>query len=183
MSFTKRARKRGPSLWALLTMPLDILYEILRAVVLSRSATSAWKRSFSAVEAAPSIPDDISIPHLASLMFENFCQYCLKYAPTVYWECRARVCKHCLYIHYLVSEEAVFDLELLMCRTIRDVCPAAALVIGYTRQKTYLPTRTTFIEYCEEYRQLRNANADDVAIKEVQDQEARARMPHMGGLP
>ncbi|TRM61398.1 hypothetical protein BD626DRAFT_406139, partial [Schizophyllum amplum] len=83
--------------------PLDLLCvfrttKILRAVVLSRSATSAWKRSFSAVEAAPSIPDDISIPHLASLMFENFCQYCLKYAPTVYWECRARVCKHCLYI-------------------------------------------------------------------------------------
>ncbi|KAL1754822.1 hypothetical protein FB107DRAFT_263016 [Schizophyllum commune] len=168
-------------------MPCDILYEIfgclhpldllhlsratkaLRAILLSRSATSVWKRSFSSVEDAPSIPDDISIPHLSSLMFESACQYCLSRTTNVDWECRARVCKKCVDKHYLTEREK-FE---FLCNNksvyggIRSVLPdPITFGDGGSRTKTIRFPRSTFQEYVAEYSRLvATANAGGAALE------------------
>ncbi|KAL1727661.1 hypothetical protein EV714DRAFT_286300 [Schizophyllum commune] len=184
---TKQTRRRGKSLAGLPNMPFDILYEIfgylhpldllhlsratkaLRAILLSRSATSVWKRSFLSVKDTPSIPDDISIPHLSSLMFESACQYCLSRTTNVDWECRARVCKKCVDKHYLTEREK-FE---FLCNNksvyggIRSVLPdPITFGDGGSRTKTIRFPRSTFQEYVAEYSRLvATANAGGAALK------------------
>ncbi|KAI5900815.1 uncharacterized protein SCHCODRAFT_02608854 [Schizophyllum commune H4-8] len=182
----KQTRRRGKSLADLPSMPLDILYEIfgylhpldllhvsratkaLRAILLSRSATSVWKRSFSSVEDAPSIPDDISIPHLSSLMFESACQFCLSRTTNVDWECRARVCKKCVDKYYLTEREKFEFMcnSKLIYGSIRSVLPdPITFGDGGSRTKTIRFARSTFDRYVAEYTHLVKTNADATAIE------------------
>ncbi|TRM61396.1 hypothetical protein BD626DRAFT_631920 [Schizophyllum amplum] len=180
-STVRKGRKRGPSLAALPSMPLDILYEIfallqpmdllhlsrttksLRAILLSRSATYAWKRSFSAVVMAPPIPDDISIPRLASLMFENYCKYCSTRTSNVCWECRVRICRSCVDEFFAeVPSTLLINAPKSIYKTLVSVLPnALTFGGGGSRVKHLRYPKETLHRYHDEYRALsENENPD-----------------------
>ncbi|TRM61385.1 hypothetical protein BD626DRAFT_502350 [Schizophyllum amplum] len=162
------------------SLPLDILYEILaslhpldllhlsrttktwRVIVLGRSATSAWTRSFSSqIKNRPSIPDDISIPRLTSLMFEPFCQYCHTHTSEVSWECRVRVCQQCVDLHYLWTDP-IPDAEPDMYLKIHEICPESCTFASATLPfKLWRHATETLRQIWDEYLQLKD---DDAAV-------------------
>ncbi len=59
--------------------PHDLLHlcrtsKSLRAILLDRSALSVWKSARRNLENLPNIPDGLSEPHFASLLFDKYCQ-------------------------------------------------------------------------------------------------------------
>ncbi|PBL01868.1 hypothetical protein ARMGADRAFT_953994 [Armillaria gallica] len=111
----KRRRLKG-SLQRVSDIPLDILLEIfshldphdllhlcrtsksLRAILLDRSALSVWKSARRNLENLPNIPDGLSEPQYASLLFDKYCQLCLASTKASYvqWSMQTRCCDGCL---------------------------------------------------------------------------------------
>ncbi|KAG0706614.1 hypothetical protein DFH29DRAFT_900438 [Suillus ampliporus] len=109
-----RPRAQKQNLEILVSLPLDILFEIfgrllpldllhlarttkaLRAVLVHRSSTTVWKATRSNVPGMPPCADDMSEPAHASLAFDMHCHNCLKpNVRNVDWILRVRYCQKC----------------------------------------------------------------------------------------
>ncbi|KAJ3506348.1 hypothetical protein NLJ89_g6920 [Agrocybe chaxingu] len=106
-------RKRKGKLNSLLSMPLDILFEILghlkpydllrlarttkdfRRLLMSKSSISVWKASLREVPGLPPCPPGMTEPAWTNLVFSPQCTYCLATTRNIEWRFRARVCKSC----------------------------------------------------------------------------------------
>ncbi|KAE9393657.1 hypothetical protein BT96DRAFT_887142 [Gymnopus androsaceus JB14] len=96
--------------------PLDIFFEIfthlqpddllrlartskdLRGILLRKSTESIWRTARSNVEGLPPLPDDMSEPQYAHLLFfDTYCHNCLskRKCEKVLWVFRTRCCKTC----------------------------------------------------------------------------------------
>ncbi|TFK90029.1 hypothetical protein K466DRAFT_597265 [Polyporus arcularius HHB13444] len=113
-SATRSSRVHG-SCGGLEDMPLDVLFEIFRllhprdllslarttkdfrALLMSRSSASCWATSRKQIQGLPEIPENLSEPAYANLMFCNHCHRCLKTGTHVsaYWDILARYCTVC----------------------------------------------------------------------------------------
>ncbi|PCH45142.1 hypothetical protein WOLCODRAFT_155148 [Wolfiporia cocos MD-104 SS10] len=95
-------------------MPIDILLDIcrhlhpkdvlvlarsskaFREILMSHTATSAWRDSRDNVPGLPDCPTHMSEPAYADLLFMKYCQSCLQpHAGTPFWDFHARYCKRC----------------------------------------------------------------------------------------
>ncbi|KAG1763866.1 hypothetical protein EDD22DRAFT_885733 [Suillus occidentalis] len=111
---TYRPRAQNQSLEILVSLPLDILFEIfgrllpldllhlarttkaLRSVLMHRSSTTVWMAARSNVKGMPASADDMSEPAHASLAFDTHCHNCLKpNVRNVDWNLRVRYCQKC----------------------------------------------------------------------------------------
>ncbi|KAG1730700.1 uncharacterized protein EDB91DRAFT_1156653 [Suillus paluster] len=109
-----RPRAQKQSLEILVSLPLDILFEIfgkllpfdllhlarttkaLRAVLMHPSSTTVWRAARSNVTGMPRCADDMSEPAHASLAFDMHCYNCLKpNVRNVDWILRVRYCQKC----------------------------------------------------------------------------------------
>ncbi|KAG1779671.1 hypothetical protein EV702DRAFT_1085829 [Suillus placidus] len=109
-----RPRAQKQSLEMLISLPLDILFEIfgrllpldllhlarttkaLRAVLMHRSSTTVWMAARSNVKGMSACADDMSEPAHASLAFDMHCHNCLKpNVRNVDWNLRIRYCSKC----------------------------------------------------------------------------------------
>ncbi|KAI0755804.1 hypothetical protein C8Q74DRAFT_1452363 [Fomes fomentarius] len=99
----------------LINMPLDVFFEIasclhpldllhlartsklLRAILLSRSSTSAWKAALSSADSSiPTVPPGLSEPAYAALLFDRICFLCGgERANWVDYAVQLRLCKAC----------------------------------------------------------------------------------------
>ncbi|KAI0705063.1 hypothetical protein C8T65DRAFT_809895, partial [Cerioporus squamosus] len=96
-------------------MPLDVLFEIFRflhprdllnlarttkdfrALLMRRSSASFWATSRKQIQELPEIPENLSEPAYANLLFYNHCHRCLRTGLHVsaYWDIQARYCSGC----------------------------------------------------------------------------------------
>ncbi|KAG1800415.1 uncharacterized protein HD556DRAFT_1265557 [Suillus plorans] len=109
-----RPRAQKQSLEILISLPLDILFEIfgrllpldllhlsrttkaLRSVLMHRSSTTVWMAARSDVKGMPACADDMSEPAHASLAFDMHCHNCLRpNVRNVDWNLRVRYCQKC----------------------------------------------------------------------------------------
>ncbi|KAG1893586.1 uncharacterized protein F5891DRAFT_1176386 [Suillus fuscotomentosus] len=109
-----RPRARKQSLEVLISLPLDILFEIfgrllpldllhlsrttkaLRSVLMHRSSTTVWMAARSNVKGMPACADDMSEPAHASLAFDMHCHNCLRpNVRNIDWNLRVRYCQKC----------------------------------------------------------------------------------------
>ncbi|KAG2141027.1 hypothetical protein DEU56DRAFT_796766 [Suillus clintonianus] len=109
-----RPRAQRQNLEILISLPLDILFEIfgrllpldllhlartskaLRGVLMHRSSTTVWMAARSNVKGMPLCADDMSEPAHASLAFDTHCHNCLKpNVRNVDWNLRVRYCQKC----------------------------------------------------------------------------------------
>ncbi|KAI0768938.1 hypothetical protein BC629DRAFT_806777 [Irpex lacteus] len=107
-------RGRRAALQQIMSMPMDVIYEIcvylhpkdlltlarsskdLRSLFLSRTTLFLWKAARSNVPDMPPCPEDMSEPAYASLMFDTHCSTCgRRNSGRIYWRCRVRLCKSC----------------------------------------------------------------------------------------
>ncbi|KAE9405949.1 hypothetical protein BT96DRAFT_1015209 [Gymnopus androsaceus JB14] len=69
----------------------------LRNMLMSKSSESIWRATRSNVEGIPPLPDDLSEPQYAHLLFSQYCDLCLKGTPaSPFWDLRARCCGRCI---------------------------------------------------------------------------------------
>ncbi|KAG1886289.1 hypothetical protein F4604DRAFT_1725611 [Suillus subluteus] len=119
-----RPRAQKQSLEILISLPLDILFEIfgrllpldllhlarttkaLRAVLMHRSSTTVWMAARSNLKGMPACADDMSEPAHASLAFDTHCHNCLKpNVRNVDWNLRVRYCQKCFKEHTEVVDD------------------------------------------------------------------------------
>lgn len=123
-----RSKKK---LAALFELPLDIIYEILshlhpahllnvsrtnkalRQILMCKNARSVWRSSFANAQDVPPVPDDLTEPQYARLLFDKSCMFCLTpNTSTVAWAARIRSCKRCL--PPFCAEEDMFGIVELL---------------------------------------------------------------------
>ncbi|KAK0451974.1 uncharacterized protein EV420DRAFT_1559499 [Desarmillaria tabescens] len=81
--------------------PRDLLHlcrtnKFLRSVLLDRNSLDVWRRARQSLEDLPDLPVDLSEPRYASLLFDKYCQFCLRTTSLVQWVLRTRCCKDCV---------------------------------------------------------------------------------------
>ncbi|KAK0447967.1 hypothetical protein EV421DRAFT_106284 [Armillaria borealis] len=81
--------------------PRDFLHlcrtnKSLRSILLDRNALSVWRSARRSLKGLPDLPEDLSEPRYASLLFDKYCQFCLHATSLVQWASRTRCCRHCL---------------------------------------------------------------------------------------
>ncbi|KAI0723949.1 hypothetical protein C8T65DRAFT_599659 [Cerioporus squamosus] len=166
-------------------MPLDILYEVflhlhpydllhlarttktLRRMLMTRSASTIWRRARENVPGLPDCPKDMSEPAYANLMFDPHCHFCLKARVLkVMWACRVRCCKSCFKDHFVELGE-VFK----ACHPQYDALrPAAMLPAEVVNDRLYFLKRdlTKLLEH------LATLNGDEAALKAVEAERMQA---------
>ncbi|KAG2358029.1 hypothetical protein BDR07DRAFT_1612170 [Suillus spraguei] len=132
-----RSRAKKKSLEILISLPLDILFEIfgrllpldllhlarttkdLRAILMHRSSTTVWMAARSNVKGMPACADDMSEPAHASLAFGTHCHNCLKSnVRSADWNLRVRYCQKCFKERTEVIDDkfkTTFGLKLHRC--------------------------------------------------------------------
>ncbi|PBK65738.1 hypothetical protein ARMSODRAFT_1022171 [Armillaria solidipes] len=81
--------------------PRDLLHlcrtnKFLRSILLNRNSLSVWRGARQSLNDLPDLPEDLSEPCYASLLFDKYCQFCLHATSLVQWASRTRCCRHCL---------------------------------------------------------------------------------------
>ncbi|KAG2069481.1 hypothetical protein BDR04DRAFT_1055483 [Suillus decipiens] len=132
-----RPRAKKQSLEILISLPLDILFEIfgrllpldllhlarttkaLRAMLMHRSSITVWMAARSNVKGMPACTDDMSEPAHASLAFDAHCHNCLKSnVRSADWNLRVRYCQKCFKERTEVIDDkfkATYGLKLHRC--------------------------------------------------------------------
>ncbi|KAJ8092082.1 hypothetical protein PM082_024322 [Marasmius tenuissimus] len=155
--------------------PLDILRlsrtsKDLRRVLLSSSSRSVWQDALRNA-GCPPIPEDISEPRFAALLFDSICHFCHRApCPVIYWDVKMRLHEQCVPRALYTFEELMQlknwskDVEAMMnslCRLGPNHvnCIPHFSDTGYTkllkgvssRQNAYLPStiKQLRLEYME----------------------------------
>ncbi|KAK0191539.1 hypothetical protein F5146DRAFT_1138375 [Armillaria mellea] len=176
----KRPRLKG-LLERVSEAPLDVLLEIfshlepcdllhlcrtnksLRSILLDRNSCRVWR---DARQGLPDLPGDLLEPRYASLLFDKFCQFCLRATSLIQWASRTRCCRQCLQNTEIFSR----TLDGQSIRILRGIVPSflydgttyyhvpSMMLLG-EEAKDMLGDETRFNEWCEKKK------ADLVAIE------------------
>ncbi|KAI0036950.1 hypothetical protein K488DRAFT_81691 [Vararia minispora EC-137] len=152
-----RPRKQG-RLSLLPAMPMDVLFEILshlppadllslarttkplRALLLDRTRSALWRRSYTHIPGCPSAPRWTSEPAWAALLFGgNYCHMCDARPVRVHPGLLMRICKACLSENLITRDEAKerfnFALDFLLNGMVTTI--ESKLGPHRTRSTTY----------------------------------------------
>ncbi|KIP06012.1 hypothetical protein PHLGIDRAFT_36159 [Phlebiopsis gigantea 11061_1 CR5-6] len=110
----KRTRGKRGNLANFLSMPLDVVYEVLlcldpmdllnlartskdfRRLLMSQNSAHVWKTVIQDADDIPDCPADLSPPSFVHLLYQSICHNCGRGpCEKIYWECRARYCNRC----------------------------------------------------------------------------------------
>ncbi|KAF7347542.1 F-box domain-containing protein [Mycena venus] len=111
---TKKLKGRQGRLAGLLSISLDVVFEILghlhpldvlrlsrtskefRELLMHKSSRPIWRSSLNNVQDMPPCPPNMTEPQWISLAFDSICQVCHKIARKVDWSLYIRVCSKCV---------------------------------------------------------------------------------------